>query len=257
MRKGGDARVRRGYDHRAGYDRHVAVFPSSGSGARRLSRELIIETALAQIDMVGIEALSMRSLAQQLGVEAMSLYRYVHGREDLLEGIIARLMGDLTAVLDQEASEHWQGFLQAVAHHVRRIAVEHPRAFPLVASRHPAAPWLRPPLRSVEVVDAFLSALIDRGFTDDQAVGTYRSFSSFLLGQLLLESASRGAETGSATEPLDEGGADLPERDGTIGLERAPQVLRLRGLLSEDHSEEEFEISLEALIDRLESELSR
>lgn len=224
---------------------------------RGLSRELIIDAALAQIDGDGIQALSMRSLAHRLGVEAMSLYRYVHGREDLLEGVVARLMGDLTAALDDEVAEHWQGFLQAVAHHVRRMALTHPRGFPLVATRHPAAPWLRPPLRSVHVVDSFLGALLDRGFTDAQAVGAYRSFCSFLIGQLLLESAAHGAAIGSGMESLDEGAADVPERDAAIGLDGAPHVLRLRALLSEDHSEEEFEVSLEALIDRLESDLSR
>ena len=199
----------------------------------------------------------MRSLAQELGVEAMSLYRYVHGREDLLEGVVASLMGNLTDTLDDELADHWQGFLQTVAHRVRRIATQHPRAFPLVASRHPAAPWLRPPLRSVEVVDLFLRTLLGLGFTDAQAVGTYRSFSSFLLGQLLLESAVHGADTAPVGAPLDEGGADVPERDGPVDLANAPEVLRLRPLLSEDRSEEEFEISLEVLLDRLSADISR
>lgn len=229
----------------------------AASPAPKLSRELIIETALAQIDESGAQGLSMRSLAQQLGVEAMSLYRYVHGREDLLEGIVALLMGNLTSALDEELSEHWQGFLQTVAHEVRRIAIDHPKAFPLVATRHPAAPWLRPPLRSVEVVNTFLTTLRDRGFTEAQAVGAYRSFSSFLLGQLLLESAVRGAETGPAEEPLDEGNAAIPQGDGETTLDDAPEVRRLRLLLSQDHSDEEFEVSLEVLLDRLDSELSQ
>ncbi|HAQ9640132.1 TPA: TetR family transcriptional regulator, partial [Enterococcus faecium] len=117
----------------------------------RLSRDLIIATALDQIDRSGPQGLSMRSLAQELGVEAMSLYRYVHGKEDLLEGVIAMLMSDLTSHLAEAEGAHWQEFLQTVAHAVRRIATDHPKAFPLVATRHPAAPWLRPPLRSVEV----------------------------------------------------------------------------------------------------------
>ncbi len=229
----------------------------SASSAGRLSRELIIQTALEQIDRSGADSLSMRSLAQELGVEAMSLYRYVHGREDLLEGVVASLMGNLTDTLDDELAEHWQGFLQTVAHRVRRIATQHPRAFPLVASRHPAAPWLRPPLRSVEVVDMFLRTLIGLGFSDAQAVDTYRAFSSFLLGQLLLESAVHGAETGPVATPLDEGGADIPEGDGQVDLTTAPEVLRLRALLSEDRSEEEFEISLEVLLDRLSADISR
>jgi AcrR family transcriptional regulator len=225
--------------------------------APKLSRELIVATALAQIDRSGAQGLSMRSLAQELGVEAMSLYRYVNGREDLLEGVVAQLMGNLTSSLDDELAENWQGFLQTVAHEVRRIATDHPKAFPLVATRHPAAPWLRPPLRSVEVVEMFLSSLIEHGFTDEQAVGAYRSFSSFLLGQLLLESAVRGAETSPVEEPLDEGDAALPEADGSVTLDEDSEILRLRPLLSEDRSDEEFEISLEALLDRLNRELTQ
>jgi hypothetical protein len=140
---------------------------------------------------------------------------------------------------------------------VRQIAVDHPKAFPLIATRHPAAPWLRPPLRSVEVVDTFLTTLIGHGFTDAQAVDAYRSFSSFLLGQLLLESAVRGAETSPVEEPLDEGGADIPEGDGHVALDAASEVRRLRALLSEDRSDEEFEVSLEVLLDRLDRELSQ
>lgn len=135
--------------------------------------------------------------------------------------------------------------------------MDHPMAFPLVATRHPAAPWLRPPLRSVEVVNTFLTALIGQGFTDAQAVGAYRSFSSFLLGQLLLESAVRGAQTGPVEEPLDEGDASIPQHDGSISLDNADEVVRLRPLLSQDRSQEEFEVSLEVLLDRLDRELSQ
>ncbi len=229
----------------------------AGATGPRLSRELIIAAALSQIDESGPSGLSMRSLAQELGVEAMSLYRYVHGKEDLLEGVVASLMSELTAQLDEAEGDHWQAFLQTVAHEVRRIATDHPKAFPLVATRHPAAPWLRPPLRSVEVVNTFLTALTEAGFSDPQAVNAYRAFSSFLLGQLLLQSVVRGAEAGPAEEPLDEGGADIPQGDGSMSLDVAPEVRRLRTLLSEDRSDEEFEVSLEALLDRLDRDVSQ
>ena len=107
------------------------------------------------------------------------------------------------------------------------------------------------------MVEDFLTTLTDFGFSDDQAVGTYRAFSGFLLGNLLLESAARGAETSPVEEPLDEGGATVPERDGRIDLEDSPTVLRLQSKLSEDRSDEEFEISLETLLDRLEMALSQ
>ncbi len=223
----------------------------------KLSRPLIIGRALDLIDDRGLGGLSMRTLAKGLDVEAMSLYRYVNGREDLLEGVVDLLMSDLTSALRKTRDDQWQRFLQVTAHEVRLIAIEHPKAFPLVATRHPAAPWLRPPLRSVEVVEIFLARLIDYGFSDEQAVAAYRAFCSFLLGQLLLEAAVRGAETSPDDEPLDEGTADIPQSDGERTVADLPHVRRLRAQLSEDRAEEEFEVSLESVLDRLDRELSQ
>jgi TetR/AcrR family tetracycline transcriptional repressor len=224
----------------------------TGTPSRRLDRDAVVRAALRSIDEHGAQGLTMRGLGQELGVEAMSLYRYVSGREDLLEAVIAMLLEDLRNELDEELGQTWQGYLQTMAHAIRQIAVQHPKAFPLVATRHPAAPWLRPPLRSLELVEDFLSALSGHGFTDDQVVDTYRSFSSFLLGTLLLESAMRGAETSPVEVPLDEGDATVPEEDGRVDLSANPTVTRLRTKLSADRSDEEFEVSLETLLDRLE-----
>lgn len=221
-----------------------------------LDRDLIVRAALDSIDRNGSQGLTMRGLAQDLGVEAMSLYRYVSGREDLLEAVVAVLLGGLTD-LDEQLAKTWQGYLQGLAHAVRRIAVDHPAAFPLVATRHPAAPWLRPPLRSLELVEDFLSALSRFGFTDQQVVATYQAFSSFLVGNLLLEAAVRGAETSPLEEPLDEGNATVPNQDGQVDLSGSPTVAKFRHLLSQDRSVEEFEISLETLLNRLEMDLAQ
>ena len=193
----------------------------------------------------------MRALAQDLGSGAMALYRYVSGREDLLEAVVAELLEGVRLELRTRAPGTWQAYLQALAHAVRRVAVEHASAFPLVATRHPAAPWLRPPLRSLDLVEDFLQTLAGYGFSDAQSVEAYRTFSSFLLGHLLLESATRGAETSPVEVPLDEGGAQVPGRDGATDLEDRPAIARLRPLLSEDHSLEEFEASLGNLLRRL------
>ena len=224
----------------------------TGRLTRGLDRTIVVEAALRAIDDRGPHNLTMRGLGQDLGVEAMSLYRYVSGREDLLEAVVALLLDNFRSELDETITASWQGYLQTLAHAIRRIAVEHPAAFPLVATRHPAAPWLRPPLRSLELVEQFLSTLLSHGFDDDQAVDTYRAFTSFLLGQLLLESAARGAETGPAEEPLDEGGASVPTTDAAADTSGNPTVVRLRAQLSEDRSDEEFEVGLESLLDRLE-----
>jgi TetR/AcrR family transcriptional regulator, tetracycline repressor protein len=225
--------------------------------SKGLDRDAIVRAALESIDRSGTQGLTMRRLGQHLGVEAMSLYRYVAGREDLLEAVVTKLLENVANGVDDEFRSTWQGYLQALAHAVRDIAVSHPAAFPLVATRHPAAPWLRPPLRSLEMVEDFLSTLSGFGFSDEQAVATYRSFSSFLLGNLLLESAARGAETSPVEEPLDEGDADIPAQDGQVDLSGNPTVARFQRLLSEDRSDEEFEIQLETLLDRLELSLSQ
>jgi len=229
----------------------------SGSG-KNLSRDTIVLTALKFIDRNGAQGLTMRALANEFDVVPMALYRYVHGREDLLEAVVAVLLERVRADLDGElAKSCWQGYLQTLATSVRRIAVEHPSAFPLVATRHPSAPWLRPPLRSLDIVEDFLRTLREHGFTDTQIVGTYRAFSSFLLGTLLLESASRGAKTSPVEVAFDEGDAHIPNEDGQVDLKDKPETARLRPMLSEDHSDEEFEIALETLLDRLELDLSQ
>ena len=233
------------------------VEASTAGLKRSLDRDTIVHAALGFIDRHGAQGLTMRGLGQDLGVEAMALYRYVTGREDLLEAVVKMLLEGLHQDLDEQLSETWQGYLQTLAHAVRRIAVDHPAAFPLVATRHPAAPWLRPPLRSLELVDAFLSTLSHHGFTDEQVVDAYRSFTSFLLGQLLLESAMRGAETSPVDVPMDEGNAQIPNEDGQVDLRSSSNVARLRPLLSEDRSQEEFEMTLETLLDRLELSLSQ
>lgn len=222
-----------------------------------LDRERIVQTALAYIDEHGLQGLTMRRLGTVLDVEAMALYRHVAGREDLLEAVVDHLLRGLNERLDEAVTGTWQGYLQALGHEIRLVCIRHPHAFPLVATRHPAAPWLRPPLRDVALVEGFLRRLGSYGLDDAQVVGVYRSFSSFLLGSLLLESAVRGAETAPVEEPLDEGGATVPHQDAEMDVAELPTVRRLRDLLSQDRSTEEFETGLETLLDRLERDLSQ
>ena len=133
---------------------------------------------------------------------------------------------------------------QRLAHGVRRIALAHPRAFPLVASRPVEAPWLRPPLRSLTWVELFLDGLIAEDFSDEGAVGAYRAFTSFLLGHLLLEVSTLGADVGPL-DVLDDGEArnDKPLRH--------PTVERLGPALAENHAAAEFEEALEELLNRI------
>ena len=210
-----------------------------------LSRDRIVSAALEFIDDKGLPGLTMRRLGEQLGVEAMALYRYVPSKEDLLDAVVEALVADVRAdevVLDAP-QDGWQDFLQRLAHGVRRVALAHPKAFPLVASRPAEATWLRPPLRSLDIVETFLSGLLEEGFSEEAAIEGYRAYTSFLLGHLLLEVAVHGADVG----PLDV----LDDQTGQPGMSEYPVVARLREPLSEDRSAVEFEEALEALLDRL------
>ncbi|WP_137292882.1 TetR family transcriptional regulator [Nocardioides dongxiaopingii] len=233
-------------DGRTDADAAVVLGEEPPSSRVALDRRRIVDAALAHIEESGIGSLTMRRLGTRLGVEAMSLYRYVPGKEDLLDAVVEALVDDMDADPEESTApaSGWQDFLQRLAHGVRRVALAHPKSFPLVASRPPEAPWLRPPLRSLEWVETFLSGLGEEGFSDAAAVASYRAFTSFLLGTLLLEVATMGADIG----PLDvlEDGEDADPR-----LHDYPTVARLRPGLREDHAATEFEEALEELLNRI------
>src|SRR6266571_1791979 len=156
----------------------------------------------------------MRRLGRQLNVEAMSLYAYVQSRENLLDGVIAAVVYDLFDDPDTQLMDtaSWQDYLVQVANGVRRSALAHPRVFPLVATRPPEAPWIRPPLRSLRWVESFLASLgNDAGPIPE----------------------SRTAEQ---TPP------DLADY---------PNLQRLRSKVAENQSADEFEESLDNLLNRL------
>jgi AcrR family transcriptional regulator len=224
-----------------------------------LTRELVLGAAIDHVDKHGLNALTMRALGQDLGVEAMSIYHHVNGREDLLEGIVEQLVQGIRVPPRTQLgpADGWQAFLQHVAHAVRSLALAHPNLFPLVATRPPAAPWLRPPLRSLRLVEDFLDGLLLRGMSEQRAVDTYQAFTSFLLGHLLLEVSALGAETGPPEEPLDEGGADVPNAEGRLDTGDCPTVVRLEARLRHHNPDAEFESSLEALLDRLDGDVSQ
>jgi AcrR family transcriptional regulator len=229
----------------------AAVIPAAPPGAGRgaLDRRRVLGAAIEFIDRQGLDALTMRRLGAHLGVEAMALYRYVPGRENLLDGVVETVIDELYGDPDVHlaASHGWQDYLQRLAHGVRRIALAHPEVFPLVASRPPAAPWVRPPLRSLRWVESFLTALMDSGFTEEAAVSAYRAYSSFLLGHLLLEVSQKGVKISPEDQP-----DGAPEAVQSTDLSEYPTVVRLESLLSLDESAAEFEEALENLLGRLE-----
>ena len=159
---------------------------------RGLSLDRIVTAALELVDEQGIGAATMRAVSSRLGVRSMSLYRYVQDRDELFDAVVERIVNELGDDPDVQLRpvDGWRPYLTGMAHGVRRYARAHPHAFPLVATRPPTAPWVNPPLRSLRWVEAMLTGLAAEGFTDEQVLFTYRTFNSFLLGYLLLETSA-------------------------------------------------------------------
>src|SRR6186713_2076638 len=84
-----------------------AVEETDTGTKRHLDLDVIVQAALAFIDQHGAQGLTMRGLGQRLGVEAMALYRYVTGREDLLEAVVAELLDGVSARLDPQLTSSW------------------------------------------------------------------------------------------------------------------------------------------------------
>lgn len=221
---------------------------STSADRPALSRDEIVLTAITLVDDEGAAALSMRRLGAEMGVEAMALYRYVDGREDLLDAMVDHVSGPMEAAAEEDvrSTGGWRAYLWQLGQHVRQVATTHPHIFPLVATRHPAAPWLRPPLRNLDVVEELLSTLLDGGFDKEQAALIYRNFASFLLGHLLL--------TAAEYSQADLTGVGIGEDPGRTerDLSEFPTVMALEALLSAPGRDpEEFDAALEDLLDRI------
>ena len=185
---------------------------------RGLSLDRIVTATLELVDEQGIGAATMRAVSSRLGVRSMSLYRYVQDRDELFDAVVERIVNELgdDPEVQLRPVEGWRPYLAGMAHGVRRYARAHPHAFPLVATRPPAAPWVNPPLRSLRWVEAMLTGLAREGFSDEQVLFTYRTFNSFLLGYLLLETSAMtlrdpkpGDGSFTGTDTISDDGGDL------------------------------------------------
>lgn len=261
--------------------------PPSGTQRGRLSRRKVAEAALALIDEEGIGSASMRAIAKRLGVEAMSLYKHVGTRDDLLDAVVDLVVAELDAdpEVPRTAEDGWRDYLARLARGVRRYALAHPHAFPIVATRPAEAPWINPPLRSLAWIESVLAALQAEGFDDEQVVFAYRSFNSFLLGYLLMETGARtlrDPRDGDGSFDAGDGAAEpvpgglSPTRDddeqdavadaetplevldpaGVVDAETYPTIHRLAPGLAADRYAEEFDRALAEMLDGIASRLA-
>ena len=145
-----------------------------------LSRERVLRTALALADEAGVEALSMRKLAKQLGVEAMSLYNHVASKEDLVSGIVDLVFEEIEP---PPAGVDWRTAMRARAVSTREALLRHPWANGLLEARAQPGP------ANARLHEACLKCLREAGFSLAETVHAYSIQDSFIYGFALQERA--------------------------------------------------------------------
>ena len=143
-----------------------------------LSRDRVLRAATAFADERGLEALSMRKLAQVVGVEAMSLYNHVANKEDLLDGMIDLVFGEIEL---PSAAEGWKKAMRQRAISVRAVLARHRWAIGLMESRTSPGP------ATLRHHDAVLGCLREAGFSLELAAHAYSALDSYIYGFALQE----------------------------------------------------------------------
>lgn len=158
--------------------RHATVSPEAEPGATRrepLSCVRIIEAAVRYVDSNCLDELSMRRLGGELGVEAMSLYRYFPSKGALLDAVVGRLLRDL-ALPDPRHADGWEDQIRDFAVSFRGITRQHPHLMPLLTTRSPEDPVL------VSVHDRMVEVWRHAGLCLEDAQSAQRALLAYLSG---------------------------------------------------------------------------
>lgn len=146
-----------------------------------LTTEELYQRALAIVDEEGLEALTMRRLAAEVGVRAPSLYNHVHNKDELIDGALGVMRSEL--VLPDPMPEDWMTVMETILGAYRRVLAAHPNMMPLAGRRLPGEEG------------SGLLYLTHQGFSRDQAVELWQSLTALAIGFSLFSSgyADRGA----------------------------------------------------------------
>ena len=207
-----------------------------------LSRQTIIQTALRLLDQVGLEGLTVRRLAAELGVQSPALYWHLRGKQELLDGmadaiIMAAGMGP------PRDGESWQDWLSRRARAYRGSLLAHRDGARIVANARMSPATLR-------MFDVELAAMVGRGFTPALALRTIMALAHYVNGFVLQEQTERQEDTEPSGDAL-AATAGLLDGGGSSTL-----LLAIRQGGS-PLGEDAFEHGLQALIDGTAAAVSR
>src|SRR2546421_2356695 len=209
--------------------------PATPAAPPGLSGERIARAALELSDREGVEGLSMRRVAQRLGVTPMALYFHFRNKEELIDAVVD--LGAREMTLPSERGP-WKRQLRLLMEEIRRSVERHPGALRMRLARPLMSPGV---LRGPELG---LRILLRAGFSPKDAVGAWRALFSYTLG---FASFSSESLTDDARRYARVAVAALPEDDYPALTAAAAEVVAAMG------GEPQFEFGLRCLIDGLEA----
>jgi AcrR family transcriptional regulator len=225
----------------------------SGAGRERTTPDAIVAAAVAIIDREGLDALTVRGLAAELGVAPMTVYSYVESKEELLDLVVDRVAADIAV---PPAQGDWRGRARALAHGLRTTLLAHPDGARLISERPVRSP------NAFRLFDAGLGIFRSAGFPDAQAAYAYFAFGNYVMGCAAQDTAAiramRTAASQDATTPAPAEAVQL------LPADRFPNVHALAryvygepgGAPAPDRSRDEaFDFGLDCLLDGLAARL--
>ncbi|WP_197429816.1 TetR/AcrR family transcriptional regulator C-terminal domain-containing protein [Auraticoccus cholistanensis] len=201
--------------------------------------------ALRLVDAEGLEALTRRRLGEELGRDAMALYRHAPDREALLDGIVELVLEELDAEADEQ---DWQSQLRRGARSFRRLALAHPNVVPVLVTRPLLMPLGRRPAGTLRPLETLLRLLTASGFDPSTALHCYRLYVGFLYGHVINELQATAVEPDETDDLLRLGLHRLPARE-------FPLLRSVAGELAGYDGEAELEMGLDVLLSGFEQRL--
>jgi AcrR family transcriptional regulator len=145
-----------------------------------LSRERVLAGAIAVADAAGIAGLTIRTLAEEIGVKPMSVYHYVANKDEIIDGIVDLVYGEIEL---PEPGGDWRAEMRRRANSARQVLAQHPWATALLQSRlHPGPATLRHH-------NAFIATLRAAGFSVELTAHAFALVDSYVFGFALSENA--------------------------------------------------------------------
>lgn len=225
--------------------------PERAKGPKsRLTLGQIVTAGIELADTDGIEALSMRKLAQKLDVGTMSLYRYVPSKAELLDLMLDAVVGPSQA-RRTAAERGWREFLSTTARETRKLYITHSWALQVNWSR----PVLGP--NSVADLNLFLTGVKNLSLSDQEKMNLATVIDSYVTGTVRQELLWLNASSESGMSDDEFWTYQLPTLNRVMSSGRFPAMAELSENTFDSTWEENFEFGLELILDGLETRLGR